>query len=294
MIPIIGFIFTLLTVIGTYILAGGKIAVIVHALPIEMTMIVGASIGAYVVGNKPDVIRSSLKDVRLCFKGNHWQKQDYIDLLCIMFTLTKLVKNKGLLAIEEHIERPHESSIFSQYQKIVHDHFACDFICDTLRINTLNLEDPLQIEDYMQKLLDKHHHEAMNGPGAIQGMADGMPAIGIVVAVLGVIKTMGSINEPPAILGMMIAGALVGTFLGVFLAYCFIAPLSSRSKAIHEQDTQFYMVIRDILVSHLKGNAPQISIEIGRGSIPSQFQPSFAETEEALNNLGASTAASTV
>ncbi len=287
MVPIIGFIFTLITVMGTYMLAGGKMGVILHALPIEMTMILGASIGAYMVSNIPSVIKASFKDAGLCFKGNHWQKKDYIDLLCIMFTLTKLVKSKGLLAIEEHIEKPSESSIFSQYPKIMHDHFACDFICDTLRINTLNLEDPLQIEDYMQKLLDKHHHEAMTGSTAIQGMADGMPAIGIVVAVLGVIKTMGSINEPPAVLGLMIAGALVGTFLGVFLAYCFIGPLASRAKTLHDQDAQFYMIIRDILVSHLKGNAPQISVEIGRGNIPTLFQPSFLETEEALNNMTA-------
>lgn len=286
MVTSIGFIFTLVIVLGVYGASGGNMHIIIHALPIELSMILGASIGAYVVSNKAEALKGSLKDIKMCFKGGVWTKQDYQDLLCLMFSITKLVKTKGLLALEEHIEKPQESSLFSAYPKIVHDHFACDFICDTLRIITLNLEDAMQIEDYMQRLLNKHHHEAEAGPNALQGMADGMPAIGIVAAVLGVIKTMGSIDKPPTVLGGMIAGALVGTFMGVFLSYCFIGPLASRAKALHEQDAQFYYIIRDVMVSHLKGNAPQISVEIGRGNVPSQYQPSFAAMEEAINNIG--------
>lgn len=288
MLSIIGFILTLLVILGGYLLSGGKIEVILHALPFEMTMILGAATGALIVGNKVEYVKGIFKDVGMCFKGNKWNKQDYTDLLVLMFQITKLIKTKGLLAIEEHIEKPFESTIFSQYTKIVHDHFACDFICDTLRLVTMSLEDAIQIEDAMQRQLDKHHHEVLGPSSALQGMADGLPAIGIVVAVLGVIKTMASIDKPPEILGEMIGGALVGTFLGVFLAYCFIGPLASKAKALRDQDAQFYMIIRDIIIAHLKGNAAQVSVEIGRGNVPTKYQPSFAQLEENLNNIKAS------
>ena len=285
MLSAVGFILTLIVIIGGYILSGGKMEVIIHALPFELSMILGASIGALIVGTKIDHVKGIFKEIMMCFKSTKWTKQDYTDLLCLMFQVTKLIKTKGLLAIEEHIEKPSESTLFSKYPKIVHDHFACDFICDTLRMITMSLEDAYQVEDTMQRQFDKHHHEVLGPSSALQGMADGLPAIGIVVAVLGVIKTMASIDKPPEVLGEMIGGALVGTFLGVFLAYCFIGPLASKAKAFREQDGQFYMIIRDIIVAHLKGNAAQVSVEIGRGNVPSMYQPSFAQLEEQLNNL---------
>jgi chemotaxis protein MotA len=193
------------------------------------------------------------------------------------------MKSKGMIALEQHIEKPEESTIFKNYPRIIHDHFALDFICDTIRMMTMSLEDPHQVETAMEKLLEKHHHEALSASNSWQSMADGMPALGIVAAVLGVIKTMGSITEPPEILGEMIGGALVGTFFGVFVAYGFFAPFASRLKATAEEESQFYHVIRDVLVAHLHGNAAQVSVEIGRGSVPSHFQPSFAKLEEALN-----------
>lgn len=285
MLTIIGIVLILVLVFGGYIFSGGKMEVILHALPIEMTMILGASIGSYIVGNKGDIVKKSLKDISLSFKGSKWGKQDYKDLLCLMFLITKTIRSKGLLAIEEHIENPSQSAIFSQYPKILKDHFATDFICDTLRMITMSLEDPYQVEDAMQRLLDKHHHEIVAPACALQGMADGLPAIGIVAAVLGVIKTMSSIDKPPTILGQMIGGALVGTFLGVFMAYCFVGPIANKIKIFHEQDGAFYVIIRDIIIAHLKGNAPQVSVEIGRGSIPSKYQPSFAELEQAMSEV---------
>ncbi len=285
MLPIIGIVIIFVMVFGVYIHSGGKIEVILHALPHELPMIFGASIGAFLVGNKGDVAKSALKDIAKCFKGTKWSKQDYKDLLCLMFMVTKTIKSKGLLAIEAHIENPAESSIFTQFPKIAGDHFATDFICDTLRMMTMSLEDPYQVEDAMQRILDKHHHEALAPSGALQGMADGLPAIGIVAAVLGVIKTMASIDKPPTILGGMIGGALVGTFLGVFLAYCLVGPMASKAKAFHEQDGQFYMIIRDIIIAHLKGNAPQVSVEIGRGNVPTKYQPSFFELEQSMSEL---------
>jgi chemotaxis protein MotA len=167
----------------------------------------------------------------------------------------------------------------------VKDHFALDFICDTLRMMTMSLEDPHQVETAMEKQLEKHHHEALGPSTALQTMADGLPALGIVAAVLGVIKTMGAISEPPPVLGGMIGSALVGTFMGVFLAYGIVGPLATRLKSIAEEEALFYHVIRDVLVAHLHGNAAQISVELGRGSVPSEAQPSFQELEEALNNI---------
>jgi chemotaxis protein MotA len=287
MLPLIGLIIVFVMVFGGYIHAGGKIEIILVALPHELAMIGGAAVGAYMIGNKGVVAKKTFKEIIKVFKGSKWKKQDYKDILCLLFTLCKLMKSKGMIAVESHIEKPSESAIFAQYPKIVADHFTLDLICDTLRTLTMGMEDAHQIEDTIEKQIEKHHHEAA-GPGhALQGMADALPAIGIVAAVLGVIKTMASINEPPEILGKMIGGALVGTFLGVFLAYCLVGPFASKNLAIHNEEQQFYFIIRDVLVAHLKGMAPQVSMEMGRANVPSYYQPTFAEMEEASSNLKA-------
>jgi chemotaxis protein MotA len=219
--------------------------------------------------------------------GPRWKPKDYNDLLCLLFLLTKTMKSKGLIALEAHIEKPDDSSIFKRYPKICKDHFALDFICDTLRMMTMNLEDPHQVEDAMEKQLEKHHHEALGPANALTALADGLPALGIVAAVLGVIKTMGAITEPPEILGEMIGSALVGTFLGVFLAYGLVGPMAVRMKEVIEEEGSFYKIIQSVLVAHLHGNAAQISVEIGRGNVPTPAQPSFLELEEALSAIPA-------
>lgn len=272
-------------VFGIYIESGGKIEIVLHALPHELGTILGAAIGAYMISNPPAVLKATPKQLLVAIKGAKWKKQDYQDLLCLLFSLCKMMKSKGLIAVEAHIEKPHESSIFSQYQSILKDHFAIDLICDTLRTLTMGMENAHQIEEMIEKQIEKHHHEASSAGHALQGMADGLPAIGIVAAVLGVVKTMASITEPPAVLGGMIGGALVGTFLGVFLAYCFVGPLATKNMAIHNEEQQFYFIIRDILTAHLKGMAPQVSVEIGRVQIPSHLQPTFAQIEEATSNV---------
>ena len=281
----IAVVLILACVFGIYIESGGKIEIILEALPHELGTILGAAIGAYIISNSPTVLKGTFKQLLVAIKGVKWKKQDYQDLLCLLFALCKLMKSKGLIAVEPHIENPHESSIFKQYPKIAHDHFATDLICDTLRMLTMGLENPHSIEDLIERQIEKHHHEACGAGHALQGMADGLPAIGIVAAVLGVVKTMASITEPPAILGAMIGGALVGTFLGVFMAYCFVGPIASKNLAIHEEEQQFYFIIRDILVAHLKGMAPQVSVEIGRGQVPSYLQPTFAQIETATSEV---------
>ena len=272
-------------VFGSYIMSGGKLPVIIEAAPHELMAILGAAIAAFLIGNSMTTVKATAGGFGKIFKGPKWKASDYRDLLSLLFLLTKTMKSKGVIALESHIEKPGESSIFGKFPKIAHDHFAVDFICDTLRMMTMNLEDPHQVEDAMEKQLEKHHHEALAPAGALSGMADALPARGIVAAVLGVIKTMGSITEPPEVLGGMIGGALVGTFLGVFLAYGLVGPLGARLAGIVEEDSAFYKIIQSVLVAHLHGNAAQISVEIGRGSVPSTAQPSFLEMEEALNNM---------
>ena len=291
MFQIIGVVFVFVTVFGGYVLAGGKFEVIMHALPYEGTQIFGAAIGAMLIASSGNALKKTVGDFGKIVSGPKWKQKDYVDLLTLLFLLTKTMKSKGLIALEQHIENPHDSTIFKRFPRIAKDHFASDFICDTIRMMTMSLEDPHQVETAMEKLLEKHHHEACVPAVSMQNMGDGMPALGIVAAVLGVIKTMGSISEPPEILGLMIGGALTGTFLGVFLAYGFINPMANRLKSIYDEEAHFYHVIRDILVAHLHGNAAQVSVEIGRGSVPSEYQPSFAKLEEALNNIPAEGAA---
>src|SRR6478672_943435 len=285
MFQIIGIVLLFGLVFGSYLISGGKLEVIMHALPHEMMAIGGAGLAAFLISNSTTTMKATLGGLGKAFAGPKWKKQDYKDLLSLLFQLTKTMKSKGVIALESHIEKPAESTIFQKYPKVLKDHFATDFICDTLRMMTMNLEDPHQIEDAMEKQLEKHHHEALEAPHALTALADALPALGIVAAVLGVIKTMGSITEPPEILGGMIGGALVGTFLGVFLAYGLVGPIATRLKGIVEEDGQFYQVIRDILVAHLHGNSPQVSVEIGRGSVPSTSQPTFQVLEEALNAI---------
>jgi chemotaxis protein MotA len=287
MLGIIGIVVVFAMVFGSYIISGGKFAIITHAAPHEFMAIGGAALGAFLIANKGSVAKAAIKDVGKSFKGPKWKAQDYKDLLALLFSILKLVRTKGMVALEQHIENPEQSAIFQQYPKILHDHFAVDFICDTLRMITMNFEDPHQLEDMMEKQLEKHHHELVAPAHAIQTMADGIPALGIVAAVLGVIKTMGSISEPVEVLGALIGGALVGTFLGVFLAYGLVGPIASKLNQTYDQDHMFYLIIKSVLVSHLQGNAPQVSVEIGRGNIPTLYQPKFSEMEQLLSNLPA-------
>ena len=287
MFQIIGLVLLFGLVFGSYIISGGNMGVILHAAPHEMMAIGGAGVASFLVANSMTTIKGCGGGMAKVFAGPKWKPSDYRDLLSLLFLLTKTMKSKGVIALESHIENPKESTIFTRFPKVMKDHFAIDFICDTLRMMTMNLEDPHQVEDAMEKQLEKHHHEALAPSHAIQNLADALPALGIVAAVLGVIKTMGAITEPPEVLGEMIGGALVGTFLGVFLAYGIVAPMATRMKEVVDEEGAFYRIIQAVLVAHLHGNAAQISVEIGRGNVPSGAQPSFLELEEALSNIPA-------
>jgi chemotaxis protein MotA len=280
-----GLVFLLACVFGGYVLAGGKFDIILHALPHEMLTIGGAAIGAFVMANSIGDIKHVAGGFGKIMKGARYKKADYVEMLSLLYFFVRLAQTKGAMALEPHIEKPEESQVFSAFPRILKDHHAIALICDYLRMVGMNADDPHQIEDIMARELKKLHEEEMHPSHAMQSVADALPALGIVAAVLGVIKTMASIDQPPAVLGKMIGGALVGTFLGVLLAYGMMAPFASRLKGVVEEEAKYYEVIRAVLVAHLHGNAPQVSVESGRKVAPSDHMPTFQEVEQALQSL---------
>ena len=281
MIGIVGIVIIFVMVFGGYLAAGGKMGIILKSLPFEMTMIGGAAAGAFVLSNDMAGVKHTLKDVGKVFKGTHWKHEDYRDLLCLLFELIRLARATAV-AVEEHIEAPEDSSIFQRYPKILKDRGAVELICDTLRSASMNYDDPHQVEEVLEKRIEANLHHAMHSSHALQTVADGLPALGIVAAVLGVIKTMASIDQPPEILGKLIGGALVGTFLGVVLAYGLVGPFAAKVKSIIEEDSHFYQLIREVLVANLHNHATNICIEVGRQNTPGHCRPSYSELEEAL------------
>lgn len=281
MIGIVGIVTIFVMVFGGYLLAGGKFGIIIKALPFEMMMICGAAAGAFIISNDMAAIKHTAKDMGKVFKGPKWKSEDYLDLMCMLFSLIRVARTNPV-ALESHIEAPDTSTIFSKYPKILGDKEAVALVCDTLRSASMNYDDPHQVEEILEKRIEATHHHKMHSSHALQTIADGLPALGIVAAVLGVIKTMASIDQPPEVLGKLIGGALVGTFLGVFLAYAFVGPFSVKVKNVIDEDAHFHQLIREVLVANLHSHAPNICIEVGRQNLPSHYRPSFADMEDAL------------
>ncbi|NDW32022.1 flagellar motor stator protein MotA [Salipiger sp. PrR007] len=284
MLGIIGIVVIFGMVFGGYLAAGGKMSIIIKSLPFEMMMIGGAAAGAFLLGNDGSVVKHTLADIGKVFKGVKWKPNDYKELLCLLFELIKLARQSPV-AIEEHVESPGESAIFSKYPKIQSDKVAIELICDTMRSMSMNYDDPHQVEEVLDKRIEALEEHRMHSSHALQSMADSLPALGIVAAVLGVIKTMASIDQPPEVLGKLIGGALVGTFLGVFLAYGFMGPFANKVKAVVGEDLHFYKLIREVLVANLHNHATNICIEVGRQNTPAHFRPSFVDLEEALKSV---------
>lgn len=284
MIGLLGIAVIFVMVFGGYLAAGGKMGIILKSLPFEMMMIGGAAVGAFLLGNEFAAVKHTLKDVGKVFKGTKWKHEDYTDLLCLLFGLIRIARQNPL-ELESHIEAPEESSLFSKYPKIQSDKEAVDLICDTLRSASMNYDDPLQVEEVLDKRMEANLHHSLHSSHALQTIADGLPALGIVAAVLGVIKTMGSIDQPPEVLGKLIGGALVGTFLGVFLAYGLVGPFATKLKSVVEDDSHFYQLIREVLVANLHNHATQVCIEVGRQNTPTHLRPGFGELEEAIKEI---------
>ena len=284
MIGIVGIALIFIMVFGGYLAAGGKMGIIMKSLPYEMMIIGGAAVGAFAIANDMKAIKQTIGDLGKVFKGPRWKNDDYRDLLCLLFELIRLARQNAV-ALEEHVEDPSNSAVFGRYPRILADHEAVELICDTLRSASMNYDDPHQVEEVLEKRMEANLHHALHSSHALQTVADGLPALGIVAAVLGVIKTMGSIDQPPEILGKLIGGALVGTFLGVFLAYGLVGPFATKVKSVVEEDAHFYQLIREVLVANLYNHATYICIEVGRQNTPHSNRPSYSEVEEALKGL---------
>lgn len=276
---IFGVIFIFVCVLGSFSIHG-KVSVLWQ--PLEFVIIFGAAMGAYVIANSKDSIFDTFKFFKKLFKQKPYNKKAYLELLCFLFNVFKLMKTKGLLELESHIENPHDSDLFKKYPSFHHNHHNVEFFCDYIRMITMGVDNHYQIEDLMDKEIELHHHEGHGITHALTNFADGMPALGIVAAVLGVITTMQSISEPPEILGGLIGAALVGTFAGVLLSYGIFAPMAQYLTKYCELETQYLNCIKAGILSHMQGNAPAVTVEFVRKQVPSHDRPGFKELEEAL------------
>ena len=281
MLTIGGLVLLFACVLGSYLTSGGSMEPLIEAVPFEMWTIGGAAISTMLMANSMHDVKHTMGAFGKMIKGAAFHKPDYIELLSLLFFLVRLASTKGAMALESHIEKPTESPAFLKFPKILANHHASTIICDYLRMVGMNADDPNQIEDVMARELKKVLHEELHPSHIMQNMADALPALGIVAAVLGVIKTMSHIDQPPSVLGAMIGGALTGTFLGILLAYGMAGPFATRMKGIVEEEAKYLEVIRAVLVTHLYCNAPQVSVEAGRKMVPTEHMPSFQELEEA-------------
>lgn len=283
MLKIIGHLGVALCTFGGYALHGGHLGVLWQ--PTEVLIIVGSALMAFVVANSKGVIKHTLHDLAAIYKKDKYGKAEYIELLSLMFLVFKTARSKGWLALEQHIENPHDSEIFKKFPGFHADHHATTFLCDYLRLISLGAEKPHEVEALLDQEIDTQKEGRGHSSHAVQAIADGMPALGIVAAVLGVIHTMGSIAEPPEVLGHLIGAALVGTFLGVFVAYGFIAPIAAAIKERNDTELKYYICIKTCLLAFLQGAAPQVSIEFGRKILAHDVQPTFIEVEQATQSI---------
>jgi chemotaxis protein MotA len=283
MLFIVGAVLVAASVLGGYTAMGGHLIVLWQ--PFEAVIIVGAGIGALIIGNPKPVIAGTVAALKTLLSGSKYKKDDYIELLSLLYQVFRLSKTKGMLALEAHVEDPENSSLFQQFPKVSANHHAMTFLCDYLRLLTLGTDNPHELESLIDEELETHHNEHHGVSHAVQTMADGLPALGIVAAVLGVIKTMGSITEPPEVLGKLIGGALVGTFLGVFISYGFVGPMSVSLKNTFDSDHKYLQCIQSGLLAHLHGYAPQVSVEFARKTLQSHVRPTFYEVENAVGEL---------
>jgi chemotaxis protein MotA len=279
MFVIVGWLVILVCVFGVYVFHGGNIMVILHALPFELITIGGATIGAFLANNQMKVVKATMKGLGECFKGSKYSKARYMELMALMYDILQKARKEGLMAIEKDVEEPHESELFKKYPTVGHDHHVVEFITDYLRMMVSGNLNAHEIESLMDNEIDTHHHEAHAAVAAIQRVAGGLPAFGIVAAVLGVVNTMGSVGQPPAVLGGMIGSALVGTFLGILLAYAFAEPLAGILEQKVEEGSKELQCIKTTLLASMQGYNPSTAIEFGRKVLYSTERPTFAELE---------------
>ena len=281
MFLIVGYIIILGASLGTYAVHGSLAALWV---PMEYIAIVGLTVGGFVAGNDIKIIKATVGALPSIFKGSKFSKALYVDLLAMLFEVLSKVRKEGLMSIENDVENPHDSPIFSKYPTIAHDHHVMEFITDYLRMMVGGNLNALEIENLMDIEIETHHHE-VEVPGHVMSkVADSTPAFGIVVAVMGVVNVMGSVGQPPAVLGKMIGGALVGTFLGILVSYGFVAPVAGQLEQKVEEGGKIYQCMKAVLLASMNGYAPQVAVEFGRKVLFAADRPGFAELEEAIKS----------
>jgi chemotaxis protein MotA len=278
---IIGYVIILAASLGTYAVHGSLAALWV---PMEYLAIIGLMIGGFVAGNGPKAVKATLGSLSLAVKGSKYNKALYVDLLSLLFEILAKVRKEGLMSIENDIENPESSPIFAKYPSVAADHHAVEFMTDYLRMMVGGNLNAFEIENLMDMEIETHHQEAHQAPHIVAKVADALPAFGIVVAVMGVVNVMGSVGQPPAVLGKMIGGALVGTFLGILLSYGFVAPIASQLEQKVEESGKIYQVIKVVLLASMNGYAPQVAVEFGRKVLYASDRPGFLELEQEIKS----------
>ncbi len=279
---IVGFLIVIICVFGGFLLSGGSLVALWH--PPELVIIAGGATGALILANPAKVSKKIMKEIPALLKGSKYTKEMYMDLLALLFDLFTLARKEGLMSLEAHIEEPEQSEVFSKYPKVMSDHHAIEFMTDYLRLMVTGAANAMEIEDLMDKELETHHKEGGMAHGAMQLMADGLPGFGIVAAVMGVVITMASIDQGPAVIGAKVGAALVGTFVGILLSYGIFGPIANAMSYIAEDESKFIEVIKVSLLASLNGYSPQVAIEFGRKVIYSTERPGFLELEEFVKN----------
>jgi chemotaxis protein MotA len=285
MFPIIGWVIVFLTVFGGYVLAGGHLGAMFQ--PLELLMIGGGAFGAFLVANPLKTIKATFKTLPEAFKGSKHTKQRYLELMGLLYDVLQKVRKEGLMAIEADIEKPESSPLFQKYGSILADHHLVEFITDYLRLMVSGNLNPQEMDNLMENEIETHHHEGMIPVNAIQKVGDGLPAFGIVAAVMGVVHTMESVGRPPSELGQLIAHALVGTFLGILLAYGFVSPVAQTLEQKLAESSKQFECVRVTLLASLNGYAPSIAVEFGRKVLYSTERPTFTELESAVKQAKA-------
>ena len=279
MFVIIGYLVSLGCIFGVYVAHGGNIAVILHALPFELITILGGALGAFVVNNQPKVLKATAKALPQALKGSKYTKPRYMELMALLYDLLQKARKDGLMAIEPDVEEPEKSELFLKYPEVGADHHVVEFMTDYLRMMVSGNLNSHEIESLMDSEIEAHHQETHGPVAALARLAGALPAFGIVAAVLGVVNTMGSVGQPPSVLGGMIGSALVGTFLGILLAYAVVEPLGGLLEQKAEDGSKELQCIKTTLLASMQGYNPTTAIEFGRKVLFSDVRPSFSELE---------------
>src|SRR5215469_15488982 len=289
MFAIIGIVVVFGAVVGGYLMEHGKLLVLVQ--PAELLIIGMAAVGTLLIGNPLHILKKIGAGLGGVFKGSKFTTEWYLDSLRMLYELFNKARREGLVALESDTETPDKSQIFTKYPAFVEDHHARDFVCDTLRMAISSGVDPFDVDQMMELDMEVHHHESGQPVASLSSMADSLPGLGIVAAVLGVVITMGALGGPPEELGHKVAAALVGTFLGILLCYGLVGPMAANMAKAADEEQAFYHVMRVVMVAFIKGTSPVLAIEIGRRAVPGHVRPSFQETEQYYKNNGAAPAA---